>query len=168
MKIDRQRTAGIIIMIVGLMLGVQAIAVHHFFDGKGVLYLIMSIIAIICSLIICYRNGLSLFFLYLIVVVFLALGYHVQPHVASAQRLSDNDACAPFLLSDEHVFCSPFDSSMHYFSCISHDNNCIKRSERCILCGRKYSDHYPRKYSIQKWISSVANKRSMTEMDMTR
>lgn len=166
MKENTRMIVGVLALIAGVLLGVQAVAVRHWFDGTGTPYFVTSLLLIIVGAVM-FRSEIAVFFLYALVVVFLAIGYHVQPHVTSSEPLcthEDNCVDAPQLVRDENVYCGPFVGCQYNFECVSRDGN-IHRSDRCIHCGRPFSLHHPILYTIKKWISKVMNDRTLAELD---
>lgn len=166
MKENTRMIVGVLALIAGVLLGVQAVAVRHWFDGTGTPYFIPALLLIIVGAIMC-RSEIAVFSLYALVVVFLAIGYHVQPHVTSVEPLcihEDNCGELPKLLQDTDVFCSPFLGCPFHFECVSHDTE-IHRSDICFHCGRPFSQHYVALYTIQKWISMIMSDRAMAELD---
>ena len=161
---------GMFSLLLGVAFAIQACVVRHYYDGNGVLYYWASLVLLVVSIIL-WRNdtvhSISFFAIYISLVAFLSIGFHVEPHVSSDVQLSsthEQDCDAPHLLEDDHVYCSPFTGCEFFFACLSHNNE-IHRTDRCIHCGRSFADHYPILCTIQKWISEVAYNRSMIEME---
>jgi len=162
----------IFLLLASVGLFVTGCLIHRYYEGRGTIWYIAAFVLLIIGIIVSHNSSVRVWgyiFLFIYVFLVLVVPYHVAPRISSFEPIctshGHNCSQAPWVLVDNHVFCSPIDSdSCHIFACISHDM-VIHRHDRCIHCGREYDDHYPEPIPLEKWISKVAWWRTSVEID---